>query len=139
MLAIAAVITGLGVGLSGLARAPWEYALVYVLWTFGELGFSPVTPTLVADLAPAELRGSYQGVIQLTFSVAACMAPGVGSLVLGRLGAPWLWGGCLGISMLAAALHLAIVPARRRRLVELGDAGALAREDGPAPLSRARG
>ena len=94
--------------------------------------FSPVTPTVLADLAPVHLRGSYQGAYQMVWGASAFVAPALGALVLGKLGGSALWSGCFVLGCVAGALHLAIGPARRRRLLLLH--GECAREDGlPAP------
>lgn len=101
-----AALTGLGFGLTALCKSPAGYALSIVVWTLGEIVFSPLVPTVIADLAPADLRGSYQGVNQITWGASSFAAPALGSLVLGRLGGRALWGLCLGQCLAAAALHL---------------------------------
>jgi MFS family permease len=135
VLAVSALLTGVAAGAAGFAHTPSQYALVLALWTLGELGFSPVAPTLVADLSPVELRGSYQGVSNMTFGAASCLAPALGSVVLGRFGPPALWGSCFGLSLVAAALHLTIAPRRRRRMQELAGADGARREDGIARVA----
>ncbi|MBI3180956.1 MAG: MFS transporter [Myxococcales bacterium] len=119
-LAAAALLVGLGFGLNGLvSTAPW-YATAVAVWTFGEILLAPVNASVVADLAPAHMRGRYQGAFALAWSFAHLLAPLLGALVLGRLGGSWLWGGCAVAGALAAVGHLAIGPARRRRMAELG-------------------
>ena len=102
------VLTGLGLGTNAFAGRGGTvvYLLAAALWTAGEIGVSSVAPALVADFAPADRRGAYQGAYQLAWAVASTVAPILGSLVLARLGAPALWLGCLGICFVAAALHL---------------------------------
>jgi MFS family permease len=134
VLAFGAAMTGIGFGLFTVAHTPLAYALANVVWTVGELGFSPVTPTVLADLAPVHLRGSYQGAYQMVWGASSFLAPMLGSLVLGKLGSSPLWLGCLAVGLVAALLHLAIAPARRRRLIAL--TGDCAREDGRLPLAR---
>jgi MFS family permease len=133
MLAGGALCVGLGFGLCALAHAPLPYALTIVVWTMGELMFSPVTPTVLADLAPVHLRGSYQGVYQMAWGASSFVAPALGSLVLGKLSSLALWSGCFVLGCISALMHLAIAPARRRRLI--AKHGECAREDGvpPAP------
>ena len=60
----------------------------------------------VADLAPVQLRGRYQGTYGLFFGLAVCSAPIVGSLVLQRFGAAALWIGCLCAGVVLAMGHL---------------------------------
>jgi MFS family permease len=90
------------------------YALTGVVWTLGEIGFSTVAPALVAEFAPADRRGAYQGTYQLAWGTASVVAPTLGTFVLARLGGPGLWLGCLAACLVAGALH-ARVTARGRR------------------------
>ena len=71
-----------------------------------ELAYSPVSPAIVSDLAPTRLRGTYQGIYGMTWGASACLAPALGSLVLGRFGSTTLWAGCFAVCLVAAGLHL---------------------------------
>ena len=122
VLSLGAALVGIGFGLTAVARTWPLYALSIALWTLGEILLSPVTPTIVADLAPPELRGTYPGVQQMTWGAAFCLAPAMGSWVLARLGSTALWVGCLVVGLFAAVAHLLIAGARGRRLRELGGA-----------------
>jgi predicted MFS family arabinose efflux permease len=99
-----------------------------VILTVGEMLLSPVASALAAALAPARLRGSYEGVVDLAFAVS--WAPGV-------LVGLWLVGIGRGELMLAAALPLAVLGALcflplPRRPVEIEDVL-------PAPAEAAAG
>lgn len=110
VLAVGAVLTGAGMGVNGFVSTPVPYAFGIALWTLGELAFSPVAPTVVADLAPAALRASYQGTFQMSWGAAWFLAPMLGSLVLGRFGSFTLWCSCMAVGGVAAVLHLVIAP-----------------------------
>jgi MFS family permease len=116
LLAIGALLTGLGFGLYGVVHTVPLYAVGVVVWTAGEIVMSPLTGSIVGDLAPDDLRGSYQGAMQLAFGTAACLAPVVGSAVLGRVSSLALWSGCLAACVIATIAFLATGPARARRL-----------------------
>jgi MFS family permease len=113
-LAAGAVLTGLGLGATAFAGGATAYALSALVWTVGEVGFSTGAPALVADFAPAARRGAYQGTYQLAWGAASTLGPVTGSLVLARLGAPALWGGCLVACLVAAGLHVALTGRGRR-------------------------
>jgi MFS family permease len=116
VLACAAALTGLGFGLHTVSfTVPLAMAAVAV-WTVGEILGAAVSPSVVADLAPPELRGSYQGAFHMSWGLASCVAPAVGAWVLSRHGGAVLWGGCLLLGLIAAAWSLAIADARRRHL-----------------------
>jgi len=111
------VLTGIGLGTNAFAGQGDGGTLVYLLaaalWTAGEIGVSSSAPALVADFAPADRRGAYQGTYQLAWAVAFTVAPMLGSLVLAHLGAPALWFCCLAICLAAAALHLKVTARRQ--------------------------
>lgn len=100
-----AVLTGLGLGATAFAGGPLVYALSGLLWTMGEIGFSTGAPALVADLAPREQRGAYQGTFALGWGIASVAGPSLGSFVLVRFGSTVLWVGCLFVCLVAAALY----------------------------------
>jgi MFS family permease len=115
VLATGAALTGIGVGATGLAGGTAGYALSIAIWTLGEIAFAGVTPALIADLAPPERRGTYQGAHQLVWGVAGAIGPALGTVVMGQLGAGRLWLACLLGGLVAAVLHVTVTGARLRR------------------------
>jgi MFS family permease len=105
-LATGALLIGLGFGVTAFASGAPVYALGIVLWTLGEIGFATATPALVAELAPVDQRGAYQGTYQLAWGTATTAGPVIGSLVLVHLGRGALWFGGLATCWAAAWLHL---------------------------------
>jgi len=118
VLAAGAALVGLGFGLNALAHAPALFGLGVVIWTLGEICVLPIGNAVVADIAPADMRGRYQGAYGLSFGLAGSVAPVLGTLVLERLGTPWLWGGCLVIGLAVAIGQLALEPALTRLRAE---------------------
>jgi MFS family permease len=121
-LAVSAVIMGVGFGLTALASSIPFYMLTVVVWTIGEIGFNAVGPAMVADIAPAHLRGRYNGVIGMSFGAAAFVAPLVGTQVFENYGETTLWAGCLVISIASAAVVLSMGPAVKARRAALSEA-----------------
>jgi MFS family permease len=119
VLALAAVIIAVGFGLTAFADAALLYAVAVLIWTMGEMLNSPSTSTLIAELSPVELRGRYQGVLSLSWSIAAFVAPVLGGFVQEHVGNTALWLGCAGIGVVAAGVHLISGPARERRARQL--------------------
>jgi MFS family permease len=127
VLATSSAFLGLGFGATMWASTPPEYAATVVVWTVGEVIGAAVGPAIVADLSPPALRGRYQGVFGFSFAAAALVAPLVGGAVYDGLGGRVLWTGCAVLCFITAAGHLAVAPARSRRLAELRAM------EGPAP------
>jgi MFS family permease len=141
LLAVSATLFGLGYGLNalvpGLAGAlaglglggahAWGFALYLAgaaFWTVGEVVGFPVASSLVADLSPVALRGRYQGAFSMVWGMGMGLSPILGGQVMERLGAPALWGLCVGLGLAVAAGHLATAPSRRRRLAAVLTQGA---------------
>ena len=111
----AVLLVALGLALTATAETFWAYAAFGVVWTLGEMAFLPVVPTIVSRLAPAELRGSYQGVYHASWGLAKALGPALGGLVLAGAGAAALWLGAGALGALAALLLLVLLPVLRRR------------------------
>ncbi|HEX8950655.1 MAG TPA: MFS transporter [Polyangia bacterium] len=116
VLALGALLQGVGFGLTCVAHSVGWYALTVVVWTSAELMYSPVSPAVVSDLAPPRLRGTYQGVYSMAWGGATFLAPALGSLVLGRFGSVALWTSCFAVCLVAVALHLPRGAAYTRRV-----------------------
>jgi len=124
VLAVAAVTMGVGFGLVAFACSAWFYAVTVVVWTLGEMLQSPSNAAVVAALSPPALRGRYQGLNSLSWSVGGAVAPVLGGLTQQLLGDATLWIGCFGLCALVAIGHLAAGPARDRRAAQLAAADA---------------
>lgn len=115
VLAVSLVVMGIGFWLTAFASSIPFFALTVVVWTIGEVGFNAIGPALVADIAPAEMRGRYNGVIGSSYGAAAFLAPLVGTHLLDAYGEGVLWASCLIASVAAAAMIVAMVPAIAHR------------------------
>jgi MFS family permease len=119
VLAVSSVFVGIGFGATAWASTPAQYAATVATWTVGEVIGAAVGPTVVADLAPAQLRGRYLGVFGFSFAAASLVAPLAGGAVYDAFGGPVLWVATAVLSFATAAGHLVIAPARKQRLREL--------------------
>jgi MFS family permease len=107
-------LVGVGFGLTTFASSLLGYLGTVVVWSIGEIAFTGVSTTIVANLAPAHLRGRYSGVYGFAWSVSFLVAPLLGTALLGH-GAATLWLACAAIGVLAASGQVLLGPAIRRR------------------------
>jgi MFS family permease len=113
-MAVAALLIGIGLGIPAvLGGSPEVYELSIVVWTAGEIAMAGVAPTIVADMAPPHLRGSYQGAYQVAWGAGGFLAPIVGPFVLARCGAAALWSACAAMGASLALAFMRAVPASR--------------------------
>jgi MFS family permease len=108
MLMAAAILTGGGFALTGLARVQWHFGLVTVVWTIGEMIQAPLMSAIVGDLAPATMRARYMGVLSMSFSAAVAIGSPLGGWVLANHGGAPLWGACLVLGCIAAGMFAMI-------------------------------
>ncbi len=108
VIVLAAFTTGIGFGLNAFASTPTAFALTVVVWTLGELMQSPLTPSIVSDLAPPALRARYFGLLAMCFSGGNMIAAPIGGWVLVRYGGNWLWGGAVVVALCSAALYATV-------------------------------
>jgi MFS family permease len=121
ILVISLVVMGIGFAMTAFASTVPGFALTVLVWTLGEVGFNAVGPALVADIAPAHLRGRYSGVIGMAIGAAALLGPLFGTRLFDGYGEGALWAACLLTATIAAVLVAAMAPsiARRRATMAL--------------------
>jgi dipeptide/tripeptide permease len=98
-------LTGIGFGLVAWADTFALFGLTVVVWTAGEIAFTPVAAAYVGDVAPESLRGRYYGAWGLTHSLGIVFGPGLGT-ALYALSPGGLWGACAGLGLAGALLVL---------------------------------
>ncbi|MFD7787016.1 MDR family MFS transporter [Streptomyces nojiriensis] len=118
LLVVSALLAGYGFALTAFAGPVWAYALTVCVWTLAEIVNSPTQMSLVVRLSPVHGRGRYQGVYNLSWAVAALVAPLMAGFLIDRYGADWLWGATGVLGTVAAAGYWLLM----RGLSE-GDAG----------------
>jgi MFS family permease len=114
VLACGIALIGAGFGLTALASATWSYAGTVFVWTLGEITMAGTAVAIVAHLAPAHMRGRYNGLFGLSYSAGYLLAPLGGTRLLEH-GQAALWLSCAGLCLAAALGQLALGPAIRRR------------------------
>lgn len=84
------------VGFAGLtfATQAWHIVILTILWTFGEMVLYPSASSYVADIAPAEHRGSYMSIFSTSSSLGLLLGPWAGAYLMGYVGAHGLWIAC---------------------------------------------
>ena len=106
--ATGALLYALGVGSVALGSAFPHFIAAMVVYTFGEMILVPTSTAITADLAPADLRGRYMGMLGLTWSVGFGIGPVVGGLISDHLAPIALWPLTALSGVFAAIIFLAI-------------------------------
>ena len=114
VLILGLAVTVIGYGVQTVAGSWAGFALAVVLWTLGELGTFPIATTIVAAMAPASARGTYQGVYNVLWSLSIALAPLIGGAVIGRFGGRTLWIACT-IVLIAVTVGMSATRGSRDR------------------------
>jgi MFS family permease len=110
-----ALLIAVGVALTGVANGAWTFAGTVVIWSLGEAIVGGIPYSIVADLAPADASGRYQGSFQWTFGVARFGALSVGTAVYAGVGPAVVWWFSALAGIGAALVIGAFAPAIARR------------------------
>lgn len=111
----AALLIGAGFGLTALANTLPFYMVTIAIWTLGEIIGATIAPVIIAELAPVEKRGLYQGIQGSAWGLAFFIGPALGGFVYEHYGSAVLWAACFVIGLVACLGFLALsLPAKRR-------------------------
>src|ERR687886_808872 len=78
--------------------------LVYVSFEVVEMLWVPTSQTIVAGLAPADVRGAYMGAFGSMAAIGFALAPFLGLQIRAAYGDAAVWAGVAGLSVVAAAI-----------------------------------
>ena len=117
-LAVAGLLLGVGFGMLAIVTTFAGYALSVAVWTLGEIIGATIAPSVVADLAPVDKRGLYQGIFGAAWGLAFLTGPLLGGWIYQEQGATALWLTCLlaGAALFAGYVALGRVAQRRAAL-----------------------
>lgn len=90
-LTLGAFLFGVGFGANIFSTGLLSAALSVIIWTIGEMIFLPGAAAYMAEIAPAERRGEYMGLYQMTFSIGFTLSGWVGTTLFQHAGAIVLW------------------------------------------------
>jgi MFS family permease len=109
------------IGLAWLSPGQWPSVLCVVLglavFGAGETIWAPVMPALVNGLAVERLRGRYNALSGMTWTISGIVGPALAGVLLGSAGAGWWVALCVGGSLLGGGAFLTL----RRRLTPTQD------------------
>lgn len=120
------------VALAWLSPGQWPAVLCVVaglaVFGAGETIWAPVMPALVNGLAVERLRGRYNALSGMTWTISGIVGPGLAGMLLGGAGAGWWVALCVGGAILGGVAFLML----RRRLTDTQD-GLTPAEPGTTP------
>jgi MFS family permease len=91
LMAVGTLFYMIGFGMFGFVSAYWLFAAAVVVITIGEMIFFPIGQALASCFAPAQMRGRYMAVYELTGKFPATFGPAAAGVVIDNFNPVWLW------------------------------------------------
>lgn len=93
MLVMAAgnILYAIGFSMYGLVGSYTLFLLAMIIITIGEMISSPILQSLVADIAPSDMRGRYMAVFNLSFGTAMAIGPLAAGIIMDNYNPDWVW------------------------------------------------
>jgi MFS family permease len=101
---VAMLLMGLPFLLFGVSSAIPVILVVLVLFVIGEMLWVPTSQSIVAGLAPEDLRGAYMGVFGGTGAMGFALAPFLGLQVRSEAGDTAMWAAFAIVALVGAVL-----------------------------------
>ena len=102
-IAVGIGIIGIGFGLTAAAHTIPVLALTVLVWTVGEMMWTPMSQTYVYNMAPPHLRGRYSAAYGLTWSLALILGSITGASVF-ALNPAAVWLVCAAVCAVSATM-----------------------------------
>ena len=113
VMAVGTLLFATGFGGYGLANNLAFYAATGVIWSIAEIAVLPGANTYIMHIAPADMRGRYQGALNASWSMAACLSPPIGARLFVWLGTA-MWGVIFAVLAVAAMGYWLVIPRKLR-------------------------
>ena len=91
MMAVGTLFYMMGFCMFGVVAAYWLFATAVVIITTGEMIVIPIGQALASSFAPAQMRGRYMAVFELTGKFPATFGPAAAGVVLDNFNPLYLW------------------------------------------------
>ncbi|HUT16052.1 MAG TPA: MFS transporter [Anaerolineae bacterium] len=91
MLAVGSALYGFGYSLYGFVSDYTLFLLAMVIITTGEMVVSPTAQSLVARMAPEDMRGRYMAVYGFTWVLPGVVGPLAAGLIMDNTDPRWVW------------------------------------------------
>lgn len=91
LMAIGSAFLALGFGMFVFISALYQFVLAFAIITVGEMVYFPTQQSIVAKLAPEDMRARYMATAGLAFSLPNIIGPSLGGLLLDRTDPTLLW------------------------------------------------
>ena len=119
VLVVGSALYGLGLLSVAFGSVLWHFMLSMAILTLGELFVSPTATTMVANMAPENMRARYLGLLSLGYSIGAGFGPVIGGYLNDSVSPAAIWYGAATMAGLGALAYFALAQFwEKRKVVE---------------------
>jgi MFS family permease len=112
-----AMFYGMGLFSVVFGSVLWHFMLSMAILTIGELMISPTATTLVANIAPENMRARYLGLFSLGNSIGSGFGPVIGGFLNDAIAPVAMWYGAATMAFIGAAAFFLLAQAWQKRPV----------------------
>jgi MFS family permease len=91
IMAAGVVLYGLGFALYGFVAGFMLFVMAMMIITIGEMVVVPTGQSIVARLAPEDMRGRYMALMGYSYAIASGMGTWLAGQVIKNMGFDWVW------------------------------------------------
>jgi len=85
------LLYAVGFAMYGFTNMYWGFLTAMVIITIGEMIIAPIVQTMVANLAPEDMRGRYMAAYHLGWGIASAVGPLAAGIVIDNYNPNWVW------------------------------------------------
>ena len=85
------LLYAVGFSMYGFTNMYWGFLAAMVIITIGEMIIAPIVQTMVANLAPEDMRGRYMAAYRLGWGIASAVGPLAAGIVIDNYNPNWVW------------------------------------------------
>jgi len=85
------ILYAIGFSMYGFVGSYPLFLLAMAIITIGEMISSPILQTIIARLAPEQMRGRYMAVFNLSFGAANAVGPLAAGIIMDNYNPNWVW------------------------------------------------
>ena len=123
VITLGALLNAIGFALYGFVATYGLFLLAMAIITIGEMLWAPISQSIVARLAPEDMRGRYMAFFGFSFAVPFAIGPLLAGLVIDYYDPNWVWyaGGIIGLASAAMFGLMSIRSSRKEALAATAD------------------
>ncbi len=123
VITLGALLNAIGFALYGFVATYRLFLLAMAIITIGEMLWAPVSQSIVARLAPEDMRGRYMALYGFSWAVPFAIGPLLAGLVIDYYDPNWVWyaGGIVGLISAAMFGLMSIRSSRKEALAATAD------------------